>query len=630
MNAHTDRYEDPAASPDALFIAATRTHPDAVVILDRLGRIRYVSPASRRLTGYRPGEIVGTHVTRWVHQDDLHQLYKLMARRNEEGTSAPLIGRICHADGRWRWLEATPLTDGLETPEQFIFLMREITGRRRLEQQYRMAENIAGFGVWRVELDHPYPEFSSGMMNLFGYDAERPAARKKRFWPLSLVHRADTRHVLDTFRRVLKSPQLFSFACRIHTRNGVTKIVKTRGYVETDVAGSAVAVTGVTQDVTLISRVHKELKASEEKYRLLTDRASDIICQLLPDGTIEFVSPAVRRILGRDPGKLEGENFSTVLIEGYHDRFRKFLRNVAAGEEDPVCTVRAKCAGEGTAWLELSGRRLKEPVGTHSALVCTARDVTERKQFEFELVNARLQAEEANASKSRFLTNVSHDLRTPLNAILGFAELIREQIFGPVGDRRYAEYASLIYESGTLLRSFLSDLLDLSRIEAGKYELHPERFKLREVVPSCVRQILPLTAKKRIKIEDEVSETDLDLFADRQAVAHILINLLSNAAKFTPDEGRIEVKSHPEDGMAVLAVCDTGIGIKQEDIDRVTAPFERTFMEYGFAQEGTGLGLAIVKSLAELHGGALSIESEPGKGTCVFVRLPRRQMEEAA
>lgn len=629
MNAQKERYYEPAEPPDALFLAATKAHPDGVAVLDRLGRIHYVSPASRRLVGYEPRQIVGTHVTKWVHPDDLPQLYKLMARRNEDGSATPLVGRICHADGRWRWLEATPVAGDIDMSGQFIFLIREITGRQRLESQYRMAERIAAFGVWRVELDNPVPEFSSGMMELFGYDlGERVAARKK-CWPLSMVHRSDVRQVLETFRRAIETPQLFSFCCRIRTRDKSTRVLKTRGYVETNVEGNAVAITGISQDITLFSMVHKQLKSNEEKYRLLTDRASDIICQLAPDGTIEFISPAASRILGKSPDKLKGKDFRTLIVEEHHGRFGQFLEWVESGEQEPICTVRALSNG-GTAWLELSGRRLRDRNGDHSSVVCAARDVTERKQFELELVNARLQAEEANASKSRFLTNVSHDLRTPLNAILGFAELIREQIFGPVGDSRYVEYASLIHESGTLLRSFLSDLLDLSKIEAGRYELHPERLKLKDVAPSCVRQIMPLVTRKRLEIRDRTSEADLELFADRQGVAHILINLLSNAAKFTPEGGQIELSARRENGMAALAVRDTGVGIDEEDIRRITAPFEQAFRGRDVVREGAGLGLAIVKSLAELHGGTLEIESEPGQGTTVTVRLPREREREAA
>ncbi len=170
----------------------------------------------------------------------------------------------------------------------------------------------------------------------------------------------------------------------------------------------------------------------------------------------------------------------------------------------------------------------------------------------------------------------------------------------------------------------------MSKIEAGKYELHPERLKLKDVAPSCMRQILPLAAKKHLKIDDKVSDIDLELFADRQGVAHILINLLSNAAKFTPEKGRIELSARQEDGMTALTIRDTGVGIKPEDIERITAPFERALEGYGFAQEGAGLGLAIVKSLAELHGGSLEIDSEPGRGTSVTVRLPRERMKVAA
>lgn len=623
MNAQHERYHEPVEPPDVHFLAAARVYPEVVLVLDRLGRVQYVSPIVQRLIGKAPGAIVGTHVGKWVHPDDLSQLYALVARRNREGVELPLVGRVCHSDGRWRWLEAVPLHRvGSEIPDQSIFLVREITGHRRLEQQYRMAESIAGFGVWRLELHRPVPELSPGMMRLFGYETGERAAGGKRLWPLSMVNPSDRSQVMETFRNAIKTPQLFSFCCRIRARDGLSKTLKTHGYTETDVNGVATALSGVSQDVTLISTVYRELESSEKRYRLLTDRASDIVSQLSVDGTIEFVSPAVKRILGRPPEELKGTNFSSLLVEGEQQQFAQFLHEVATGTQDVISTVRAKRADGRTRWLELSGRTLRDENENHTGIVCAARDVSERKKFEADLQAARLQAEDANASKSRFLTNVSHDLRTPLNAILGFAELIRDEIFGPAGDPRYVEYASLIHESGTMLRAFLTDLLDLSKIEAGRYDLHPERLELSEVVPSCVRQIMPRATKKHVEVEDGIPETGLELFVDRGALTHILLNLLSNSVKFTPDGGKIEVGARRENRMVALTVRDTGVGIKDEDIERITAPFEQSESAHGFAREGVGVGLAIVKSLAELHGGTLTIESEPGTGTCVTVRLP--------
>jgi PAS domain S-box-containing protein len=422
-------------------------------------------------------------------------------------------------------------------------------------------------------------------------------------------------------RGAFDAPCGFSFTCAIRAKDGSRRILKTTGHVRVDAAGVDSAF-GVSQDITRVHMAESHLRASEEQYRLLTQHASDIICRLTPAGVIEFISPSVLRLTGRRPGTLAGLNFVTLLPESEHEAFADFLARLRRGEEDIVCTVRFRGESGKEGWLEISGRTLEDEADRVCGLVCAARDISERKAFELELEKARRRAEDISEAKSKFLANVSHELRTPLNAILGFSELIRDGAFGADSEARLAEYAGLIHESGSLLNSLVSDLLDLAKIEAGKYDLHQEHITLSEVVPFCLRQIEAEAVRKKIGIEDNISETGLSVLADKRALTQMLTNLLSNAVKFTPEGGRITLSVHPHPEGIRLSVKDTGIGISEEDIERVTAPFEQVGDSSRLALKGSGLGLAIVKSLAELHGGTLTIESEPGVGTCVTVRLP--------
>lgn len=597
---------------------------DVVAVMDRAGFIRFITPPKKSNGSARkPEDVVGHHLSEFVHPDDMRNFDKWLGPdpRSSGTGESHIMFRVRAPGGSWRWLEATrPSLDGHRVTDHVIFFLRDIAAHRLMEHQYRLAEQTAGYGVWSLQRDNPHARLSAGMVGLFGFDPGDPETEKK-FWPLALIDRKDVRRILKVLRGAFDTPRKFSFTCAIRTKDGSRRILKTTGHVRHDAAGID-AIFGVSQDVTKIDMAESHLRASEEQYRLLTQRASDIICRLAPDGSIEFISPSVLRLTGRRPGTLVGLGFKTLLPDKEHRRFAEFLARLRQGNEDILCTVRFKRLDRDDGWLEISGRTLREGTDKVYGLVCAARDISERKEFEFELEKARRHAEEVSESKSRFLAHISHELRTPLNAIMGFSELIRDGSPGPDSEARSAEYAGLIHESGRILTSLINDLLDLAKIEAGKYELNPEPVALREVVPFCVEQIRPEATRKQISVHDEVAGTELSVVADKRALTQILTNLLSNAVKFTKEGGRVTVSAIPGPELVQLCVEDTGIGIRAEDIERITAPFEQIKEASEISLKGTGLGLAIVKSLAELHGGTLTIKSKPGIGTRAMVGLP--------
>ena len=244
---------------------------------------------------------------------------------------------------------------------------------------------------------------------------------------------------------------------------------------------------------------------------------------------------------------------------------------------------------------------------------------------------ARRKAETASRAKSQFLANMSHELRTPLNAVLGFAEVIRDRLFGDDAILRYAEYAANIHVSGSHLLGLINDVLDLSKIEAGKLELTPERFDLAQDLGEALRFVEPQAARKNVELVREIPES-MDVFADKRALRQIAVNLLANAVKFTPEGGNVTLSLRKDAGGDVtLAVSDTGVGIRPEDMSRVLETFGQGRHDVTPADEhGTGLGLAIVKSLIEAHGGQIGIESALGEGTTVTVTLPQARAHLAA
>ncbi|MEP1206749.1 MAG: ATP-binding protein [Rhizobiaceae bacterium] len=242
-------------------------------------------------------------------------------------------------------------------------------------------------------------------------------------------------------------------------------------------------------------------------------------------------------------------------------------------------------------------------------------------EFADNLNEEKMRADAGNKAKSEFLANISHELRTPLNAIIGFSDIMRSNMFGPLGSAKYDEYADDIHESGNFLLGVINDVLDMSKIEAGRFQLQPETVHLHDLLDETLRIIKIQADEAEIKVGQKIPKS-LELVADRRAVKQILLNLLSNAVKFTPAKGKIDVTAKALKNDVNIVIRDNGIGIAPEALDRLGQPFEQVQDQFTKDHKGSGLGLAIARSLTALHGGTFKITSEPGQGTTVSVRLP--------
>ena len=224
-------------------------------------------------------------------------------------------------------------------------------------------------------------------------------------------------------------------------------------------------------------------------------------------------------------------------------------------------------------------------------------------------------------AKTEFLASLSHEIRTPLNAIIGFSDVMKSRLFGPM-PARYAEYADLIHESGRHLLELIGDVLDISKIEADRYELSREEFDARDVVDICAKLLRQRAGDGQINLDVDLPDAPLTVSADRKALRQILLNLLSNAIKFTPAGGAVVAMARREGDALIIAVGDSGVGISQDDIARLGQPYTQGSSAGLSEERGTGLGLSLVRSLSELHGGTMTIESRLGEGTTVTIRLP--------
>jgi len=274
--------------------------------------------------------------------------------------------------------------------------------------------------------------------------------------------------------------------------------------------------------------------------------------------------------------------------------------------------------------LLVDGRRLMHRLDEDSRLRFQVEDLArELEETRDDALRKRFEAETANASKTAFLANMSHELRTPLNAILGFSEIINQECFGPVGSARYKEYAGDIHSSGAHLLSLINDLLDVAKIEAGKMEISPHPIDAHRTFDIALKLIGCKAREKRQELVISIAPDAPPLYADERALKQILINLVSNAVKFTPEGGTISVSAGPARCGGFQIMCeDNGPGIPREKIDKIFTPFSQVDNRYDRQAGGTGLGLALVRGLAELHGGRAWLESEFGKGCRAYVVLP--------
>ena len=239
-----------------------------------------------------------------------------------------------------------------------------------------------------------------------------------------------------------------------------------------------------------------------------------------------------------------------------------------------------------------------------------------------ELRVAYERAEAASRTQSRFLASMSHELRTPLNAIIGFSDVLKQELYGPLGAVRYLEYAQLINESGQLLLDLISDILDMSKIEAGRYTLHVEEVDAAGLIGASVRLVQSRIQNHDVALHMTIEREPLLFKADKRAVKQVLLNLLSNAMKFTPAGGAVTIAAKADHARLRISVADTGIGIPEDALPRLGRPFEQVNADQNLSRSGTGLGLALVRSLAGLHGGEMKIESKIGAGTTVTVSFP--------
>lgn len=383
----------------------------------------------------------------------------------------------------------------------------------------------------------------------------------------------------------------------------------------------------VGQDLTAIKR-HKDTLRRQEKKLLEAEAIGKMGHWHWRLGEDHFIwSDEIYRIFGAKKYDFipSIDSVNAMVHRSDSGRIMQVFQRAMIENKDYEMDFRIERPDGGVCYIRCQGRCESDGDGDVLGLYGIMQDITQDTMREQDLREAKDAAESAYAAKSRFLANMSHELRTPLNAIIGFSEMIQNQLLGPVGNERYLEYIGGIRESGEHLLDLISDILDMSKIEAGKYELAIEKFTLSKVVRMAIHMMEGRAVDSSIKLTCDILDEDLQVIADRRAIMQIMLNLLSNAVKFSPNGGEIKTTCTHDESSVSISVSDNGIGIPAHQLQTIMRPFEQVSSHYTREHEGSGLGLAITKELIEMHGGKVNIESKVDHGTTVTLTLPRQE-----
>jgi PAS domain S-box-containing protein len=377
----------------------------------------------------------------------------------------------------------------------------------------------------------------------------------------------------------------------------------------------------------------QETTVSRDYLDSILDSMLDPLLVLKADGTIELANLAAVYMLGKSPDELKGESINAYIVQTENAKSSiGDVENViplVSGEQSKwqvTDEVEIRTASGQLIPVMVASAEMISSNGQDGRIVWVARDITDRKLMENRLVKARNRAKFSNKAKSEFLANMSHELRTPLNSIIGFSELMSGDENGFMTDEKYREFSTDILSSGQYLLDLINDILDLSKIDAGKFEIKEELVNVTKCIERSWLIVIGRPGAHRVEFVQTVVPEKLTLRADSRRIQQILINLMSNAVKFTPDDGKITVAVIADELGCRIAVTDTGVGIDEEDIETVLSPFGQVDNSYQRNANGIGLGLPFTKKLAEMHGGTLSISSVPGQGTTVEIMLPKERI----
>lgn len=516
----------------------------------------------------------------------------------------------------------------MELENKNLELRSEIGERERLNRALRQAEkenrsiiDAVSDIIFETNIEGEILFLSASWRKVTGFDPEQFIGHDL----FGLLHPQDQKQQKRDFELLIKGQrQAYRLFTRLRTADGTFRAVEIAMSMIRQDQNRNLRVVGTFTDVEERRRAERALGEAEKKYRTIVENAAGGIYQLTPEGIYLSANPAMARILGFDtPEQILREvrnAFDTIYVDekGWRD-----IMDTLGDQADFYNHETEVMRKNGQRiWVSENIRAVKDENGAILYFEGSIEDVTKRKEFEIALVEAKMNSDLANRAKSEFLANMSHELRTPLNSIIGFSEIIKNEVFGPLEQKSYWEYAKHINESGQSLLRVINEILDISRIEAGDRQLNESIVDIEQVMGDCLDLLSGKIENNQMFVVNALRNVPR-VVGEELAIKQIFMNLLSNAVKFTPSGGRLtlsyEVSSH---GQLQVLVTDTGVGLTDEEIQKALSPFGQVDSELSRSGSGTGLGLTLVRALIKMHGGHLDLFSQKGVGTTASIVFP--------
>ncbi|MFZ2411193.1 MAG: PAS domain S-box protein, partial [Candidatus Methanoperedens sp.] len=591
------------------FRSITTGAMDAIISIDELGRINYLNPAGERIFGYTAEETIGKELHSLLVPGKYNDTYKKGFESFKATGKGRLIGNITEIsalrkDGTEFPVEISISALQIQGKWHAVGIIRDITERKRAEEalkeneeRYRRLVEFSPYGI-AIHSEGKLVYMNLAGAKILGTENPDEFVGKTVF---QIIH-PDYHEIVKKRVRMQEEGKVAPPLEEKFLRLDGTSVDVEIASIPFTYMGK-LAMYGVFRDIT----ERKQAEDIQRKLSSAVEHTADIVIVAKKDGIIEYVNPAFEKITGYTMEEAVGKT-PRILKSGKQDtKFYEHLwGTILSGEVFYGVLINKKNNGE-LYYAEKTITPVKDEHGTITHFVSTDKDITERKKAE-EVHFENLRLEAADKAKSEFLANMSHELRTPLNSIIGFSELMKQGVAGKL-DEKQEHFIDNIFTSGTFLLSLINDILDLSKIEAGKIELVPEKMSVPETIKETLSLIKEKAMKHKVLLKTEFDPELEFIEADKQRFKQILFNLLGNAVKFSKEEGgAVTITAKKEGDMAKVSVSDTGIGIKEENLSKLFHKFEQ--IESGISQKygGTGLGLAITRQLVELHGGKIRAE----------------------
>ena len=636
---------------------------DGLLVLDQWGIVRYANAKAAELLGVEPAAVVGeklrgllgrvvtdgrqlealssdmTHLeehptlTLAISGPPRRDLSGLLFALPGQGDDATDVGLLLH--------DVTRELDLLRAKDQLLTAVSQESYQqvqalnRELERRVAIIE-ASDDAIIGTSADGFVTSWNPAAELMFGVTAAEAVGQPVSDLSSAFLPPGTQDFIPDIVERVMASKRGERHELGMVRRDGVPITISFAISPVVDGSGNVTGSATVLRDVT----AQRSAQDAQAHLAAIVQSAGVAIAGNSLTGLVTSWNPGAERLYGYTASEMIGQPISTIVPPDQQDQPRLALERIRKGlPVEPYEAVRVRKDGtHATVFVTVSP--IRDQNGTIVSAAAITRDITAQKDAEeairklnrdlegrvaertADLLEANEELNKASRLKSEFLANMSHELRTPLNAIIGFSEVLLDPELNHVGTEKRDQFVGNIHRSGKHLLSLINDILDLSKVEAGRMELHYETLSLGPLLQGCVAIVTPLADKKNIRLSVACDPPNGSLRADSAKVKQILYNLLSNSVKFTPEGGQVSVIASVSGSEARIAVRDSGIGIAPEDHERVFEAFRQIEQGTARQQEGTGLGLGLVKRFVELHGGQIALESSPGHGSCFTFTLP--------